>query len=72
MWMTWYETEKLALKEKLANQFEMKDLGKFKYFLIIEVLIQKHEIFIFQSKYVLNLLKETSKIGCKSSEVPIE
>nr|KYP41832.1 Retrovirus-related Pol polyprotein from transposon TNT 1-94 [Cajanus cajan] len=58
------ETEKLALKEKLAAQFEMKDLGKLKYFLGIEVAYSKNGIFISQRKYVLDLLKETGKLGC--------
>ncbi|XP_029129864.1 uncharacterized protein LOC109816369 isoform X2 [Cajanus cajan] len=66
------ETEKLALKEKLAAQFEMKDLGKLKYFLGIEVAYSKNGIFISQRKYVLDLLKETGKLGCRTSTVPIE
>jgi len=28
--------------------------------------------FIFQRKYVLNLLQETGKLGCRTSGVPIE
>ncbi|RDX92968.1 hypothetical protein CR513_24839, partial [Mucuna pruriens] len=67
-----YEIEKLTLKEKLATQFEMKELGKLKYFLGIEVAYSKQGIFISQRKYVLDLLKETRKLGCKTLGVPIE
>ncbi|RDY03252.1 Copia protein, partial [Mucuna pruriens] len=42
------EIEKLTLKEKLATQFEMKELGKLKYFLRIEVAYSKQCIFISQ------------------------
>ncbi|RDY11984.1 putative mitochondrial protein, partial [Mucuna pruriens] len=66
------EIEKLTLKEKLATQFEIKELGKLKYFLGIEVAYSKQGIFISQMKYVLDLFKETRKLGCKSLEVPIE
>ncbi|RDX60598.1 hypothetical protein CR513_61247, partial [Mucuna pruriens] len=66
------EIEKLNLKEKLATQFEMKELGKLKYFLGIEVAYSKQGIFISQRKYVLDLFKETEKLGCKISRVPIE
>jgi len=31
------ETKKLILKEKLVAQFEMKDLGKLKYFFRIKI-----------------------------------
>ncbi|RDX65732.1 hypothetical protein CR513_55583, partial [Mucuna pruriens] len=66
------EIEKLNLKEKLATQFEMKELGKLKYFLGIEVAYSKQGIFISQRKFVLDLLKEIGKLGCKISMVPIE
>ncbi|RDX99830.1 hypothetical protein CR513_17073, partial [Mucuna pruriens] len=66
------EIEKLTLKEKLVPQFEIKELGKLKYFLRIEVAYSKQGIFISQRKYVLDLLKETGKLGCKTSGVPIE
>nr|KYP62702.1 Copia protein [Cajanus cajan] len=66
------QNKNLALKEKLAAQFEMKDLGKLKYFLGIEVAYSKNGIFISQRKYVLDLLKETGKLGCRTSMVPIE
>jgi len=60
------------LKEKLVAQFEMKDPGKLKYFLKIEVAYSKKDIFISQRKYVLDLLKEICMIDCKTTEVPIE
>ncbi|RDX97470.1 putative mitochondrial protein, partial [Mucuna pruriens] len=43
----------------------MKELGKLKYFLGIEVAYSKQGIFISQRKYVLDLLEETGKLGCK-------
>ncbi|RDX99738.1 Copia protein, partial [Mucuna pruriens] len=66
------EIEKLTLKGELATQFEMKELGKLKYFLGIDVTYFKQGIFISQRKYVLDLLKETGKLGGKTSRVPIE
>ncbi|RDY02144.1 hypothetical protein CR513_14444, partial [Mucuna pruriens] len=64
--------EKLNLKEKLATQFEMKELRKLKYFLGIEVAYSKQGIFISQRKYELDLLKETGKLECKITRVLIE
>ncbi|RDX67459.1 Copia protein, partial [Mucuna pruriens] len=66
------EIKQLTLKEKLTTQFQMKELGKLKYFLRIEVAYSKQGIFISQRKYVLDLLKETGKFGFKTSGVPIE
>jgi len=50
----------------------MKDLGKSKYFLVIEVAYLKKSIFISRRKYVLDLLKKIGKIDCKTIEVHIE
>jgi len=44
------EHEKQILKEKIATQFEMKDLRKLKYFLGIEEVYSKKGIFISQKK----------------------
>ncbi|RDX74195.1 hypothetical protein CR513_46087, partial [Mucuna pruriens] len=56
------EIRKLTLKEKLTTQFEMKKLGKLK------VIYFKQDIFIFERKYVLNLIKETGKLGRKTKK----
>jgi hypothetical protein len=60
------------LKQQLLKEFEIKDLGKLKYFLGIEVARSKHGLFISQQKYVLDLLKDTGMLGCKPVETPIE
>nr|KYP74164.1 hypothetical protein KK1_006832 [Cajanus cajan] len=66
------EEEKLTLKKKLATQFEMKDLGKMKYFLGIEVAYSNKGIFISQSKYFLDLFNETRKLRCRILRVQVE
>ena len=59
------------LKSKLFREFKMKDLGRLKYFLGIEVLRSNRGIFISQKKYVLNLLAETGMLDCKPIETPM-
>jgi reverse transcriptase-like protein len=59
------------LKRKLFQEFEMKDLGRLKYFLGIEVLRSNKGIFISQRKYVLDLLAETGMMDCKPIETPM-
>jgi len=66
------EQEKQVLKEKPGAQFEMKDLVKLKYFIVIEVAYLKKGIIISQRKYVFYLLTEIDKIVCKINGVPIE
>ena len=64
------EMEKL--KWRLAKEFEIKDLGKLKYFPRIEVAHSIEGIVISQQKYTLDLLKEIGMSGCKPVETPIE
>ena len=64
--------EKQTLKERLVVEFERKDLGKLKYFLGIKTAYSKYGIFISQRKYILDLLRETRKLGCNITSVPIE
>ena len=60
-----YEREKHDVKQRLAKEFEIEELGKLKYFLGIEVAYSTQGIFISQQKYMTDLLVETRNIGCK-------
>ena len=66
------DIERLALREHLAQEFEIKDLGKLRYFLGIEVTYSKNSIFLSQMKYILDLLKETWKLNSKAASSPID
>ena len=63
--------EMTDLRDKLFREFEMKDLGRLRYFLGIEVLRSKRGIFISQRKYILDLLAETGLLDCKPAESPM-
>lgn len=60
-----------ALKKCLITEFEIKELGRLKYFLGIKVAQSHHGIFISKQKYVLYLLAKTDKLGCRRIETPI-
>ncbi|KAK2975560.1 hypothetical protein RJ640_011573 [Escallonia rubra] len=60
------------LKIILTKEFEIKDLGKLKYFLGMEVARSNKGISISQRKYTLDLLKETGMLGCKPVDTPMD
>lgn len=60
------------LKNLLAKEFEVKDLGQLKYFLGMEIARTKNGISVSQRKYTLDLLQETGMLGCKAANTPIE
>lgn len=71
--LTGDDFEELAhLKGKIAQDFEVKDLGPLKYFLGMEFARSQEGIFVNQRKDILDLLKETGLLGCKAAETPIE
>jgi Reverse transcriptase (RNA-dependent DNA polymerase) len=61
-----------CVKRDLKNKFDIKDLGKLKYFLGIEIAHSPKGLFISQRKYTLDLLKEIGKLGCKPALTPTD
>ena len=61
-----------CLKESLGKAFKVKDLGLLRYFLEIEIARLPKGIVLSQRKYVLDLLTETSMLGCRSCSTPID
>ncbi|KAK5836567.1 hypothetical protein PVK06_012359 [Gossypium arboreum] len=61
-----------SLKEHLALEFEMKDLGPLKYFLGMEIARSKKGLVVSQRKYVIDLLKEVGMSGCRPVDTPID
>jgi Reverse transcriptase (RNA-dependent DNA polymerase)/Integrase core domain/gag-polypeptide of LTR copia-type/GAG-pre-integrase domain len=61
-----------ALKEHLRLEFDIKDLGKLRYFLGIEIARSHKDLFMCQRKYTLDLLRETGKLSAKPSTTPMD
>ncbi|XP_019092330.1 PREDICTED: uncharacterized protein LOC109129142 [Camelina sativa] len=59
-------------KNYLSQCFHMKNLGKLKYFLGIEVVRNNEAIFISQRKHALDIIIETGLLGFKLVSTPIE
>jgi transposase InsO family protein len=60
------------LQEFLSRNFQLKDLGKLKYFLGIEVARSRAGIFINQRKYILDILTDAGQSGCRPASSPME
>ncbi|GJT48243.1 ribonuclease H-like domain-containing protein [Tanacetum coccineum] len=65
-----YEIE--IFKGILKTKFQIKDLGKLKYFLGIKVLETDQGLCLSQRKYCLDLLSDFRKLACKPSTISLE
>ncbi|CAA7408297.1 unnamed protein product [Spirodela intermedia] len=60
------------LSKNLSQEFDIKSLGRLRYFLGIEVAHSKEGIFISQHKYTVDLLQETRQLACKPIVTPVD
>ena len=61
-----------ALKQLIQTRFSIKDLGDMKFVVDIEVARSRKEIYIFQHKYALEIIKETGLFGVKHVDFSME
>lgn len=66
--------EKMVYKTKvvLKSAFEMKDLGSWRYFLGMEVIMTSQGLFLNQKKYTQELLEETGMSKANLAKTPME
>ncbi|CAA6669406.1 unnamed protein product [Spirodela intermedia] len=60
-----------CLEQNLFREFDIKSLGRLKYFLGIEVAYSKG-VFLSQHRYILDLLQETGELECKPTKTLID
>jgi hypothetical protein len=66
-----WKSSSQSVREKLAAEFEMKDLGMMHYFLGPEVWQRQDEIFLNQGKYTVEILKRFGMLDCKAMATPM-
>ena len=66
------ESEINHIKTKLQTEFKIRDLGKLKYFLGIEIARNSSGIHISQRKYASEIVEVTGLLACKPVVTPME
>ena len=59
-------------RENLSIYFQMKEIGELKHFLGLEVDHTDEELFLWQQKYISNMLQKFSLLECKQVSTTIE
>ena len=72
LFLTENEKQIVECKKKLAEEFEMKDLGLMHYFLGLEVWKSSEGIFLNQGKYAVEILKRFDMLECKAMATPMD
>lgn len=60
------------LKEKLRQEFKLKDLGSLGYFLGLENARSKEGIMVSQRNYTLQLIEDAGLLAAKTKNTPME
>ena len=72
LFLTGNEKQIKERKKKLAEEFEMKDLGLMHYFLGMEVWQSSEGIFLNQGKYAVEILNRFNMLECKALATPMD
>ena len=62
----------IQLKENLSTHFHMKDLGRVKHFLGLEMSYDDEGIVLHQRKHYTDLLKRFRLLECKTTVTPMD
>ncbi|KAM7469310.1 hypothetical protein LguiA_007493 [Lonicera macranthoides] len=60
------------LKRSLNQHFDMKDLGRFNYFLGLEILSDSATYYLFQAKYTFDIIARAGLTDGKTAPTPLE
>ena len=72
LFLTGNKKQIMENKKRLAEEFEMKDLGLMHYFLGLEVWQSSEGIFLNQGKYAVEILKRFNMLNCKALSTPMD